>query len=121
MNNLAFVCLARKEYAKAEGLAVTALNAYKNAGTDTWHRYESEVLLGASLAGQNKYLEAEPMLLSGYAGMIQSGAKIPAGNRFKLKDAGTWIVRLYERWHQDENAKEWRQKLRHASLADSAR
>ena len=119
MNDLAFVCLARREYAKAERLAVTALGAYKNAATETWHRYESEVLLGASLAGQNKYFEAEPMLLSGYAGMIKSGAKIPAGSRFKVTNAGSWIVRLYERWHHDENAKEWRKKLRLASLADS--
>ncbi len=111
MNDFAFVYLARREYVKAEHVALAALDAYKSVGTDTWHRYESEFLLGASLAGQNRYIEAQPVLLSGYAGMMRRDAKVPAGSQFKLKDAGAWIVRFYESSNHKEAAREWRQTL----------
>ena len=120
MNDLAFLYLSQREYAKAERLALTALDAYKDATTDTWHRYESEAILGASLAGQNKYAEAEPVLLSGYAGMARCQANIPAGNLFKLKSAGTWIVRLYADSHRKGNVEEWREKLHIANSAPGA-
>ncbi len=116
MNDLAFVYLARREYANAERLASTALEAYRKRTTDTWNRYESEVLLGASLVGQHNYAKAEPVLMSGYAGMVRCEAKIPSGSRFKLKIAARWIAGLYENSDRQENAKEWREKL---SLARS--
>jgi hypothetical protein len=119
-NDLAFLYLSQREYAKAERLAVTALDAYKNATTDTWHRYESEAILGASLAGQNKYADGEPMLLSGYAGMVRCQTNIPAGSRFKVKSAGTWIVRLYADSHRKRNVEGWREKLRLARSAPGA-
>ena len=33
-------------------------------------RFWAESLLGASLAGEKKYAEAEPVLLGGYRGML---------------------------------------------------
>ena len=86
------------------------LNGYERLW-NTWGRYNCESMLGASLAGQKKYAEAEGLLLSGYAGMVQRKATIPAPSRFKLEQAGKWIVQLYQDWGKPDKAAEWRQKL----------
>lgn len=45
---------------------------------ESWERYNCQSLLGASLAGEREYDEAEPLLASGYQGMSQRQASIPA-------------------------------------------
>ena len=42
----------------------------KRVQPDDWQRFRAESLLGASLAGEKKYAEAEPLLLEGYQGML---------------------------------------------------
>ena len=42
--------------------------------------------MGATLLGQKKYAEAEPLLLAGYEGMKQREAKIPAAGKIRLRD-----------------------------------
>jgi hypothetical protein len=55
---------------------------------DDWQRFRAESLLGASLAGQKKYAEAEPLLLEGYRGMLtrreQIGAPAPPNGPFSF-------------------------------------
>jgi hypothetical protein len=45
---------------------------------DDWQRFRAESLLGASLARQKKYFEAEPLLLEGYQGMVARKERIGA-------------------------------------------
>ena len=78
---------------------------------DSWERYWSQNLLGASLAGQSQYAEAEPLLVSGYQGMMQRQAAIPLEDRLVLSQAGERIVQLYENWEKPEKAAEWRERL----------
>ena len=42
-----------------------------------WTTFNTKSLLGASLLGQKKYAEAEPLLVAGYSGLKQREAKIP--------------------------------------------
>ena len=42
-------------------------------------------LLGAALAGQKKYAEAEPLLIGGYEGLKAREARIPAPARGRLR------------------------------------
>jgi hypothetical protein len=44
----------------------------------------------------DEYAEVEPQLLSGYQGMLERQATVPTYSRFKLKQAGEWIVHLYQ-------------------------
>jgi hypothetical protein len=67
--------------------------------------------VGASLAGQKKYSDAEPLLVSGYEGLVQRQSTIPADKRSALEQAGSRIVQLYEGWGKSEKATEWRHKL----------
>jgi hypothetical protein len=79
-------------------------------------------MLGAGLAGQKKYAEAEALLLSAYGGLQEREATIPAARRAKLKQAERWIVELYEGWGRMEmaakaavNKTPWRMR-RHADI-----
>jgi hypothetical protein len=47
----------------AEALLREALKGYEHNGQDMWERYDGQSLLGASLAEQKKFVEAEPLLL----------------------------------------------------------
>ena len=60
----------------------------KIAAPDSWNRYHCQSLLGASLAGQKKFAEAEPLLIAGYEGMVQREATIAAPDRADLSARG---------------------------------
>jgi hypothetical protein len=40
---------------------------------DDWQSFDTRSLLGSALAGQKKFVEAEPLLVSGYEGMKHRG------------------------------------------------
>ena len=111
MTSLGEVRLQRKQYSEAEPLLREALANYEKAASDSWQRYRSQSLLGASLAAQNKYAEAEPLLVSGYQGMLQREATIPFEQRPALSAAREQITQLYEKWGKPEKATEWREKV----------
>jgi tetratricopeptide (TPR) repeat protein len=104
--------LEQQRYAEAESILRETLNTFEQSTTpDTWRRYNSQIMLGASLSGQKMYSEAEPMLVSGYEGMVRQEASIPAASRSKLQKARNWIVELYQDWGRPNKAAEWREKL----------
>jgi tetratricopeptide (TPR) repeat protein/predicted Ser/Thr protein kinase len=111
MTLLGEVRLQQKKYVEAEVLLREARNNNEKAAVDSWERYWSLNLLGASLAGQGQYAEAEPLLVSGYQGMIQREATIPLEERLVVSQAGERIVQFYENWQKAEKAAEWREKL----------
>lgn len=105
------VQLREHKYAEAESTLRDLLKGYEKAMPESWERYNCQSMLGGSLAGQKKNAEAEPLLLSSYAGMIERQATIPLESRRALVDAGERIVELYENWGKPEQAVEWRQKV----------
>ena len=113
------VRLHQREYAEAESQLREALNGQEKKTPDAWPRYDSQSMLGASLAGQGKFGEAEPLLRSGYQGLVQRKDTIPWNSRSALDEAGERIARLYQNWGKPEQAAEWREKL-HLSLAAGA-
>ena len=70
-------------------------------------------LLGASLAGQKKYADAEPFLLQGYQGLQQRQASLaPHLNApRRITESLERLVQLYDAWGQPAQAAEWKQKL----------
>src|SRR5262249_2408509 len=68
MSNLARAYLAGKPF-EAEPLLRACLAIQTKKAPDEWRTFETRSLLGASLLGQKKYAEAEPLLLQGYEGM----------------------------------------------------
>jgi hypothetical protein len=69
------------------------------------------------LLGQQKYADAEPLLLQGYEGMKQREARIEVNNKFRLTDALERLVQLYDATGQKAKADEWRHKLEETKAA----
>ena len=79
---------------------------------DDWKGFRAESLLGASLAGQKKYAEAEPLLLEGYQGMLARESQLGADDRHNLDRVREWIVQLYQAWGQPGKAAKWRRSTK---------
>jgi tetratricopeptide (TPR) repeat protein/predicted Ser/Thr protein kinase len=103
--------LHEHKYTEAESILRGLLKGYEKAMPESWERYNCQSMLGGSLAGQKRYTEAEPLLLSGYRGLIERRAAIPLESQRALSEAGQRIAQLYESWEKREKATEWRQKL----------
>ena len=67
-------------------------------------------LVGASLAGQKKYAEAEPLLLEGYQGMVARKDRMEVPDWYHPDRAREWLVQLYQAWGKPEKAAEWKKK-----------
>ena len=107
INNLGLLYLNTGRNLEAESLLRTALSSYEKAFPDSWERYSCQSMLGASLTGQKKYQDAEPLVIDGYEKMVQRKATIPAGISSPLEQAGQRIVRLYRNWGKADQAAEW--------------
>jgi eukaryotic-like serine/threonine-protein kinase len=116
--DLALAYQSQGKFAQSEPLAREALEFDRKKQPDDWQRFRAESLLGASLAGQKKYAEAEPLLLEGYQGMAARKDRIDAPNWYHLDRASEWIVQLYRAQEKPEKAAEWEQK--HRQIATSA-
>ena len=75
---------------------------------DDWRTFNTKSMLGDSLLGQQKYADAEPLLLSGYEGMKLHEASIPPAGRLRLKDALERLVKLYDEWGKVDEAAKWK-------------
>lgn len=112
MTNLSALYLREGKYTQSEALAREALQRFEKTAPDEWMRFNCQSVLGAGLAAQKRYPEAETALLSAYEEMRRREASIATGDRFLVERAIRWIVELYEDWGKPEKAAEWRQVLR---------
>jgi serine/threonine protein kinase/Tfp pilus assembly protein PilF len=110
-NGLADVYLHEHKYVQAERLLREAMSIHQKNQTDTWDRFDCQSLLGASLAGQGRYADAEPLLLAGYEGMRQREATTPFSRRSELTHSAEAIVQLYENCGKPAKAAAWRKNL----------
>ena len=115
--DLALAYLSQGKFAESEPLAREALEAEKKMQPENWQRFRAESLLGASLAGEKKYTEAEPLLVEGYQGMLARKDRIDAPERFHLQLAHRWVVQLYQAWGKPDKAAEWKKRQAPRSLS----
>ena len=102
--------MSQRKFVESEPLAREAVAFYEKNQPDDGARFRAESLLGASLAGQKKYGEAEPLLTEGYQGMAARMNRMTIPDRYYLKLAREWLVQLYVAWGKPEKAAEWRKK-----------
>jgi hypothetical protein len=114
-NNLAGAYIEIQRWPEAEATARDCLALRERKQPDDWPRYYTLSQLGAALAGQKKFAEAEPLLLQGYDGLKTREAKLSAPQKKKLAEAGERIVKLYEYWGKPEKVDEWRKKVQTAT------
>ena len=89
------VHLRRKDYAAAEVLFRQAREGYSKAPTDRWRAALAESLLGRALAGQGKYTDAAPLVVSGYRQLTEQKASIPAESLFLFDEARKALADVY--------------------------
>jgi hypothetical protein len=116
-HGLSRVKLARQKPFEAEILARRAFAIRDQRHPDHWTRYDALSLVGAALAGQKKYTEAEPLLIEGCEGLKELERRIPFVWRKKRSaEAGARIVARYDAWGKPDKATKWRAKLGLADL-----
>jgi len=106
---LALAYLSQAKFSQAETLAREAFEFFRKRPQDDWDWdvYRAESLLGASLAGQKQFSDAEPILLEGYRGMASRKERIGVPDRYHMDQAREWIGQLYRAWGRPANASEW--------------
>ena len=105
--DLALVYVLEGKFSASEPLARENLEFNQKEQPDNWQRFRAESLLGATLVGQKKYAEAEPLLLAGYQGMSARKEKMGVPNLYHLDCAREWLAQLYESWGKSEKAAAW--------------
>lgn len=108
---LAELRIDQARYVEAEAMLRGCLEIQKQTMPSEYRRYLTESLLGASLAGEHKYEEAEPLLVGSYEGMEQNAASVSDLSRQKLRKTGELIVKFYAEWNKPQKSDEWRQIL----------
>jgi tetratricopeptide (TPR) repeat protein len=106
--DLALAYVSQRKFTESEPLARWTLRFSEKNQPERWERFRAESLLGASLAGEKRYAEAEPLLLSGYQGMLARKGQMWAANLRHLDSAHEWLVQLYEAWGKPDKAAEWK-------------
>ena len=74
---------------------------------DHWLIAETMNQLGAAVAGEGSFAEAEPLLIEGYAAMEQDPG-VPPDRKYR---AIRRIIRLYQLWDRADEASRWRRRL----------
>ncbi len=101
--------LKHRQYSEAEVYLRECLAILENKDPDARETFNAKSRLGGALLGQQKYADAEPMLLEGYQGMkARATSRTTAGSPFgqRLTEALERLVQLYDGWGKlDEAAK----------------
>jgi tetratricopeptide (TPR) repeat protein len=104
--------LRQHQYAPAEQRLRDALRVCQTKEPGAWRTFKTQSLLGEALLVQQKYAEAEPLLLRGYEGLEKQAAKIPAPyRRVRVREALERLVQLYDATNKKDEADRWRKKL----------
>ena len=86
-----------KRFADAEALLRHTLTNRQKTEPNSWRPFQTMSQLGASLEGQAKYADAEPMLVGGFEGLMAREKDIPARMRKEVTAAAKRIVSCTKR------------------------
>ncbi len=113
LDDLAAVLQRQNRPTEAEPFAQECLAMSEKESPNGWRTSGAKGLLGGILLVQEKYIEAEPLLLSGYEGMNQHREKMKtsAFRKQRFRDTLTHLAQLYEKTSQPAKVLEWKQKL----------
>ena len=96
---------------ESERLLREALSIRETLMADDWRTFNTISLLGGSLTGQQKFDEAEPLLIAGYNGMVLRANQIPVDAIERIPESLKRLIKLYTQWQKPQQAVEWKKKL----------
>jgi serine/threonine protein kinase len=103
--------LRQRKHAEAEICLRECLQIRDTEAPNDWTTFNAKSMLGGSLLGQEKYSQAEPLLLKGYEGMKAREETIPLLYRERLTEALERLLQLYDGWGKPDEAGKWRDEL----------
>ena len=103
----------------AEPLVRECLSIREKRIPDDWLTFNARSRLGGLLLEQKRYAEAEPLLVSGYEGLKQREASIPANVKKRLREAVERLVQFSEAIGKLDEAAKWRKELETAKIRES--
>ncbi|MBX7103661.1 MAG: serine/threonine-protein kinase [Gemmataceae bacterium] len=105
--------LLQKKIAEAEVTLRECLEVRLSVQPNEWSTFNTKSQLGGALLGQQKYAEAEPLLLDGYRGMKDREKSIPkvGGGDRRIPEALERLVKLNEALNKPDEAARWRKEL----------
>jgi len=109
--SLGEVKLLRGNYGEAEAILRESLASLEKIAPGEWSRYNCQTYLGSAIAAQKRFAEAEPMLLSGYDGMMRTRAAMAAADQKYLRRAIERIEQFYLVCGKPSEAAAWHSKL----------
>jgi serine/threonine protein kinase/tetratricopeptide (TPR) repeat protein len=116
--SLSLCLLKAKAFSEAEPLLRECLATREKNEPNDWRTFNTQSLLGGALLGQQRFAEAEPLLLKGYEGMKQREAEIPEAGKPRLTMALEHLVRFSEATDKPGEAARWRKELDARNGAD---
>jgi serine/threonine protein kinase len=115
LSGLSHALQGQGKFSETEPVLRQYLAILSQYNPDSWMTNKVKARLGCVLLAQKKYQEAEPILLQGYAGMIEADRNRSASSRSigapLEQQTVEWIVRLYTEMNRTELVDEWAKKL----------
>jgi len=117
---LGYLLVQTGRFAEAESPLRDAVRVRERLMPDTWNLANVRSLLGASLSGQRKFDQAEPLLTAGVQGLLDRWRDIPAASRHFFEFASAAVVQMYRDMGQPVKATSWQTRIT-SSTADTRR
>lgn len=99
-------------YEEAEAMLRECLKIRQAKSPQAFTTSNAKSMLGGALLGQEKYADAEELLLAGYRGLKAAELQVPVKNRVLVTQALERLVKLYEAWGKPDEAAKWRAELK---------
>jgi tetratricopeptide (TPR) repeat protein len=115
-----YVQLYMQKWSEAEATSRECYAIRAKLRPDDWSTFHAKNMIGAALAGQKKFAEAEPLLIEGYLGMKQQEAKIPAFHLVRLTEGLDRIIACYTAWGKPGEVAKWQAELKRVSQSKTA-
>jgi len=96
-----------KKFEKVEPILRDCLRIRQLTAPEQWTTFNTQSLLGGALLGQNKYEEAEALLLEGYEGKIARLDTIPPNGLPRVMSAIDRLIAYYTATNQDKLVQKW--------------
>ena len=99
--------LRGSQFESAEPLLRECLEIRERAQPDAWTTFNTQSMLGGILLSQEKYVDAEPLLLKGYEGMQVREETIPAQGIVRVVESLDRLIELYTAIDKPDEAEKY--------------
>ena len=106
--NLGSNLLEQKKYDEASPIFRECLAVRGDKAPEIWTTFLTRSMLGGSLLGEGKLVEAEPLLLAGYKGMKAREKAIAPIQMGRLAESTDRLIALYVALNKPDEAAKWR-------------